>query len=146
MRVEVEGRIGRQPQLHRSRTGVQIPGSGGAAIGSNCAAARLRLQGAAHTVQFHAARACVHPNRARSGLLQGDVSAAGVALKTACNIVRSDRSAASLGMHVAFHTIKAKVARSRFRAYPITNFRDFETSGACAELKGAANALDTLIT
>ena len=53
--------------------------------------------------------------------MKRDVSAAAVGVKSACNLLRLDRAAAGLRMHITFDLVDLNVARSRFGMYPFPN-------------------------
>jgi len=145
MRVQIEGRVGRQLQLNSAGTGVHIPGPGGAAFGLNVSAARLGLQGSLNSVQLHASGAGVHPHRARRGLLQSDASAAGVGFKSAGDITGVNRSASGLGVYVAFYPVDIDIAGAGFGLDPIADGGNLQPSGTGADLERAANTIYLLV-
>ena len=57
----------------------------------------------------------------------------------------SNRSAAGLGVHVAFYAINIDIAGAGFRVHPVADGGNLKASGAGADLKRTSNTLHSLI-
>src|SRR5713226_506631 len=80
--IEIERCVLGEAEFDAAGAGVDHPPTCGFAFSMDAAAAGLGLQRAMHIAQVESAGAGVGAHRSRSGLLQGEVAAAGFAIET----------------------------------------------------------------
>src|SRR5947207_1875631 len=92
---------------------MQSPLACGLSVCLDASTARLCLQGTMNVSQFHCAGTGFGPYRARRGLLEREMPASGLAVKSSGNICGSDGTAAGSCVNTAFHPVNFNAARSR---------------------------------
>src|SRR5258708_2478653 len=102
VRTQLKRSILGKPQRDATRPGMQRPLPGRISIGPDAATAGFGLDRAAHVAQFHVARASLSPYRPLRGLLQREVSTAGLPIEAASHAFGADRAAAGMGIDAAF--------------------------------------------
>src|ERR1700676_1315460 len=113
-------------------------------LGRDGAATRLRFERTMHTPQFHAAGARIGAYRARRRLLQRNMPATRMALESAGDVPRANRTTSRLRAHIALDPIDGNFSRARLSANRVTDVGDIQTSRPRLDLDASPNAFHAL--